>query len=82
MNQCSESSAAYLDEKQKYETMIKRAVQPHERVTMIDLSSHFCDAQTCNMARDGELYYRDKNHLNAIGSRYVGEKIVDLIAIE
>ena len=82
VNQCSESSATFYKEREKYEALIKRSVEPHEKLQLIDLSTFFCDSETCSMARDGELYYRDKNHLNAIGSNYVGQKIVELIGID
>lgn len=82
VNQCSESSATFFKERETYENLIKRSVEPHENLKLIDLSTYFCDAQNCSMARDGELFYRDKNHLNAIGSNYVGQKIVELIGID
>jgi peptidoglycan/LPS O-acetylase OafA/YrhL len=35
-----------------------------------------CGAQTCGMVKDGRLLYRDWNHLNADGSRYVAEAML------
>jgi hypothetical protein len=36
----------------------------------------FCSGAVCSMAADGKLLYRDDNHLNINGSRFLGAKIV------
>jgi peptidoglycan/LPS O-acetylase OafA/YrhL len=38
---------------------------------LLRTASSLCGARTCGMVRDGRLLYRDWNHLNADGSRYV-----------
>lgn len=44
-------------------------------VTLIDTYSHFCDSMKCSMAKGGYLLYRDSNHLNLNGSRYLANVI-------
>lgn len=34
-----------------------------------------CDANICRAAVDGNLLYRDDNHLSIAGSRYVWDRI-------
>jgi len=79
VNQCSESSAAYYKEKDSFEKLITKSIVINEKVKLIDLSTYFCDSALCFMAKQGELFYRDKNHLNSNGSIYVGQKIIELM---
>jgi len=80
VNQCSESSASYLAEKRQNEALINRAINGlGADVRLIDLAPLFCHGGACGMASDGVLFYRDRNHLNASGSRYIGAAIAEII---
>lgn len=43
---------------------------------MLATRRYFCDSMVCSMVRDGQLLYRDDNHLNIAGSLLVGRKVV------
>lgn len=42
-------------------------------VKYISLEKYFCKNESCWMAHEGQLLYRDRNHLNINGSRYVAQ---------
>jgi len=42
----------------------------------INLMSYFCVENRCGMAADQSLLFRDKTHLNILGSQYVGRMIL------
>lgn len=56
--------------------MIRAIAEKEPRIRMIDTYSHFCDKETCKMTDGNQLLYRDNNHLNILGSRYLGKLIV------
>jgi hypothetical protein len=58
-----------------YWDVVTRVQNKHPSLRMIDLTNLFCTSETCQMANQGMLYYRDNNHLNIPGSQYVGFKI-------
>ena len=43
----------------------------HSKVNILDLYSYFCSENSCSMAKDGQLLFRDENHLNINGSRFI-----------
>ncbi len=57
-------------------TELNEVLVHHPEVGWIDLSSFMCNEMTCSMAPHGQLLYRDNNHLNILGSQYVGAQIV------
>lgn len=42
-------------------------------VTYIQPEKYVCGKDACLMARDGQLLYRDRNHLNVNGSRFIAQ---------
>ena len=34
-----------------------------------------CDADFCRADKDGVIFYRDSNHLNTAGARYLGSRL-------
>lgn len=46
-------------------------------VTFISPANYLCNDQFCSMSRDNSVLYRDDNHLNLIGSSYVGQRIAE-----
>ncbi|MGO9487277.1 MAG: acyltransferase family protein [Rhodomicrobium sp.] len=49
----------------------------NSRIKLIELQKYLCDAIACSMLKENRLLYRDANHLNIIGSQYIGSKIVE-----
>jgi peptidoglycan/LPS O-acetylase OafA/YrhL len=51
----------------------------HDRVQIIKTYDLFCKEETCSMARDGTLFYRDETHVNVNGSMMLGSAIAERI---
>ena len=45
-------------------------------VKILRTTQLFCDENFCYMAKNGELLYRDPNHLSINGSRFVAKNII------
>lgn len=52
-------------------------LKKNKKVTIINTVSSLCDGKNCKMEKDGKLLYRDDQHLNIEGSRYIGKFIAD-----
>ena len=74
--ECTEPYAAFAKRYDTYASDLKLVVDSVPGVTLIKTSEYLCDAQLCRMGVDGKLYYRDPNHLNILGSQFVGAEMV------
>jgi peptidoglycan/LPS O-acetylase OafA/YrhL len=64
-----------------YEGVLKRLANEYG-LTYISIDEDFCVANSCGMAREGTILYRDNNHLNIIGSRLVGKSLAERLSIK
>lgn len=60
---------------QAYVRLLNEIIAADPRIKLISTLAFFCNAKTCSMERDGKLLYRDFNHLNVNGSKYIGTSI-------
>ena len=74
---CDEPISRYQSQREKYMSELDRVTKAHPSVGWIDLSGLLCTSILCSMARNGQVLYRDNNHLNIPGSQYIGQKIVE-----
>jgi len=44
---------------------------------MLNTARYFCGKTTCDMARNGRLLFRDYDHLNINGSRFLAKEMLD-----
>ena len=65
--------------KQPYVAMLHNLIKQDPRIKLIETQQYLCDGKECSMAQDGKLLYRDFNHLNIYGSKYVGERLASEI---
>jgi peptidoglycan/LPS O-acetylase OafA/YrhL len=74
---CSVPRSAVERDQAVYRTAITRVVHAlaDPDLHVVDPMDALCDARNCHAMIDGELIYRDSDHLNEAGSRYVWEKI-------
>lgn len=73
---CDEPRENLDSQRAKYLADLQEVVRLNPGVEWIEISSLMCAGATCSMARDGQLFYRDNNHLNIPGSQFVGAQIV------
>lgn len=60
-----------------YADALQKVVASRPEVKIISVGDYFCNDRFCSMTNGDNILYRDDNHLNLIGSRYVGKRIVE-----
>ena len=75
---CSTAIKLVLDDEKKYQSDLQVVLKLFPSVQIISLRNFFCGDNSCSMVHDGVLMYRDRNHLNILGSQFVGSEIVKL----
>ena len=78
VQQCTESKLFEKQHSQYRSDFVEAAQQ--SPVQLVQLSQLFCEAGTCTMAKDGQLFFRDDNHLNMNGSRYIAKEIIKAVS--
>ncbi len=73
---CIEDRKFFYDQYKNYFPTLESIVKDNPNAEILKMADYFCDANICNMAKNGILFYRDPNHLNINGSKYLGKKIV------
>ncbi len=61
---------------QGYMPALQEVISSDPRVRMLDTEEYFCRSGDCSMVRDQVLMFRDTNHLNILGSRFLGNALV------
>lgn len=74
---CDEPRTEFDSRYSNYMPGITELLNRFPSVGLINTTSFFCDSSICSMKNGSELLYRDDNHLNVYGSKYVGRKISD-----
>jgi peptidoglycan/LPS O-acetylase OafA/YrhL len=74
---CSMDAKAYRGIYARYYPVLRATVERVPHAHMLNTVRYFCGKKTCDMARNGELFYRDDSHLNENGSRYVARRLLD-----
>ncbi|MCX5723530.1 MAG: acyltransferase family protein [Nitrospirae bacterium] len=73
---CAENRNYFSHQYDSYYPILESVVRRNGQAKVMNTVKYFCDDRLCTMGRDGKLLYRDRNHLNINGSRYVGDMIV------
>jgi peptidoglycan/LPS O-acetylase OafA/YrhL len=76
-SRCLESRVLYSRQLQSYLPILQSVANKHANVKLIDTIKYFCPSDLCAMAIDGKILYRDTNHLNLNGTRYVARRILE-----
>lgn len=45
-------------------------------IKFVDWKKYFCRNKKCYMVYSNKLFYRDDNHLNEVGAKYLGSKLL------
>lgn len=75
-NRCVDSKSVLESQRVEYATYISDIARDYPNVSLIPTHEYISDDQFCRMSRDGQLLFRDRNHLNVNGSRYVADRIL------
>lgn len=73
---CVEDKKFFYKKHKKYYPFFESIEKSNAQVKILKVSTYFCDQHVCSMAKDGQIFYRDNDHLNIIGSKYLGQKII------
>ena len=60
-----------------YQSTLKEAVDQAPGARFLDSARYLCADHECDMTREGQLLYRDNNHLPRQGSRYVTNRLIE-----
>jgi peptidoglycan/LPS O-acetylase OafA/YrhL len=72
---CFESIDTYQQIRDSYVFALESTSSQNPDLLFIRMNDLFCDDQVCRMASDEELFFRDNNHLNILGSKLAGALI-------
>ena len=75
-NNCIEDKK-YFDKKYQTYAPTLKSLKKNKEVSVINTVPLFCNEKNCTMEKNGKLLYRDDQHLNIEGSRYIGKFIVE-----
>lgn len=67
------ASAVYAWQ-EEYRDIVAELKSLHPNLEVFDSTSYWCNQQDCSISKDGKLMYRDDNHLNIYGSKFIAEK--------
>lgn len=76
-NFCTEDSNKFYGQYRNYYPILQSIAATNSNVKILKTAEYFCGADLCSMENSGELLYRDDNHLNINGSKFLGKKIVE-----
>jgi peptidoglycan/LPS O-acetylase OafA/YrhL len=72
---CNMKRSDFDDQKVQYFQALLKIEAEYDNVRVLDPTGLFCDPLVCSMVKNGKVLYRDTNHLNIDGSKYVGSWI-------
>jgi hypothetical protein len=78
---CSENDRGYIRRNKFYMPEFKRLENQKQKFTLLNIEEYFCKSNYCNMNKNNNLLFRDSNHLNINGSKYIGKVLSDLILV-
>jgi hypothetical protein len=73
---CTTSTKAFHAWYEGWYRMLRAAVAQVPGARLLRTARFFCGPSTCSMSRNGQLLYRDYNHLNINGSRYLARRLL------
>ena len=77
ISQCSQDIDYFQANHSRYYPILERVVREVPGVNLLNSAQYFCDDRSCKMTYEGKILYRDYNHLNNFGSRYVVDQLLE-----
>lgn len=75
--QCDQDLSQYKLKLDMYMPILTRVAEANPQLKFIKIEDILCSNERCSMVRNVDILYRDNNHLNIPGSKFVGGYIVD-----
>ena len=73
---CNVDRKSALESLSKSTPLIHALHTANTKFDLVNLEGYLCGVQVCSMAIDNDLLFRDKTHLNILGSVYVANRIL------
>jgi peptidoglycan/LPS O-acetylase OafA/YrhL len=73
---CTEALDAFEVGHAAYYRELRTAVDKVPGVQLLNTAAYFCDNDVCSMNKGNTLLYRDGNHLNNVGSRFLANRML------
>jgi hypothetical protein len=64
-------------QREVYVGALNMVVQSRPDVTILNVGKYLCGDRVCRMNKGNEIIYRDNNHVNIIGSLYIGKRLIE-----
>ena len=77
-NLCKISIKEANQQKNNFHEILSRLSKKHN-IAYIEISKPLCNDNSCSMIKDNRILYRDKHHLNIIGSILIADYITKII---
>ncbi len=76
-NECKIPLSIAKSQSEIYLDSLMKVVENRPSVRLLSVGKYLCDNESCSMAADKFILYRDRNHLNINGSSLVGRRLVE-----
>lgn len=76
-NRCEIPEKLYLDSNLIVKEAFGYVEKRSSKVKILNVRDYFCRNDLCSMMQNGKVIFRDDNHLNIYGSKYLWESIVN-----
>jgi hypothetical protein len=76
LSQCSEDRQRFETAHAIYYPALRAAVANVPGVQLLNTAEYFCDNDLCRMNNGEALLYRDTDHLNNVGSRFLANRMI------
>lgn len=76
---CIMEKSSSEEQLQRYSQILIKINKADSRIRLIDINQYLCNKFECSQIKGRDLMYRDNNHLNINGSRYIGKELINNI---
>ncbi|MEO8021292.1 acyltransferase family protein [Polaromonas sp.] len=74
---CEDSVRRFESQSTTYLPILESSAKAVPGLRFLTVGRSFCDETECRMTRNNQILYRDPNHLNVLGSQFLGQMIVE-----
>ncbi|MGH3556271.1 MAG: acyltransferase family protein [Mycobacterium sp.] len=74
--ECTENRQLFDAAHARYYSKLRAMVEKVPGVQLLNTAEYFCDNKVCSMNKGDTLLYRDSNHLNNIGSKFLADRLI------
>jgi hypothetical protein len=73
---CDVPATAFRRDSDTYMSSLIKVLRSRPGARLFHVGEYFCDASVCSMRRNDSILFRDTNHLNMLGSLYLGDRLI------